>query len=70
MIDLITTLVGEKDLSKYSLYIHCRIVQYKAAYYSFYLLDGKGKLFIKSDPVPLLRRTLFLEVYSHVNIAC
>ncbi|MCD7462026.1 glycerol channel [Datura stramonium] len=37
MIDLITTLVGEKDLSKYSLPIHRRIVQYKTAYYSFYL---------------------------------
>nr|XP_009599476.2 farnesyl pyrophosphate synthase-like [Nicotiana tomentosiformis] len=32
MIDLITTLVGEKDLSKYSLPIHRRIVQYKTAY--------------------------------------
>ncbi|CAA3005136.1 farnesyl diphosphate synthase [Olea europaea subsp. europaea] len=37
MIDLITTLVGEKDLSKYSLSLHRRIVQYKTAYYSFYL---------------------------------
>ncbi|XP_009764692.1 farnesyl pyrophosphate synthase-like [Nicotiana tabacum] len=37
MIDLITTIVGEKDLSKYSLPIHRRIVQYKTAYYSFYL---------------------------------
>ncbi|KAK6154495.1 hypothetical protein DH2020_008743 [Rehmannia glutinosa] len=64
MIDLITTLVGEKDLSKYSLPLlnrsasivnvfscnlsfiplkllflhrHRRIVQYKTAYYSFYL---------------------------------
>nr|ACY80695.1 farnesyl pyrophosphate synthase [Cyclocarya paliurus] len=37
MIDLITTLVGEKDLSKYSLSLHQRIVQYKTAYYSFYL---------------------------------
>ncbi|XP_057982892.1 farnesyl pyrophosphate synthase 1, mitochondrial-like isoform X2 [Malania oleifera] len=37
MIDLITTLEGEKDLSKYSLPIHRRIVQYKTAYYSFYL---------------------------------
>ncbi|XP_049345573.1 farnesyl pyrophosphate synthase-like [Solanum verrucosum] len=37
MIDLITTLAGEKDLSKYSLSIHRRIVQYKTAYYSFYL---------------------------------
>ncbi|KAE8654163.1 Farnesyl pyrophosphate synthase 1 [Hibiscus syriacus] len=37
MIDLITTLQGEKDLSKYSLPIHRRIVQYKTAYYSFYL---------------------------------
>ncbi|XP_019193954.1 PREDICTED: farnesyl pyrophosphate synthase 1-like [Ipomoea nil] len=37
MIDLITTLVGEKDLSKYSLSLHRRIVEYKTAYYSFYL---------------------------------
>ncbi|GER33822.1 farnesyl diphosphate synthase [Striga asiatica] len=49
MIDLITTIEGEKDLSKYSLpllnvydsgFIFCshrRIVQYKTAYYSFYL---------------------------------
>lgn len=37
LIDLITTLVGEKDLSKYSLPLHRRIVEYKTAYYSFYL---------------------------------
>nr|AKJ26301.1 farnesyl pyrophosphate synthase [Paeonia lactiflora] len=37
MIDLITTLEGEKDLSKYSLSLHRRIVQFKTAYYSFYL---------------------------------
>ncbi|XP_022940227.1 farnesyl pyrophosphate synthase 1-like isoform X1 [Cucurbita moschata] len=37
MIDLITTLEGEKDLSKYSLPLHHRIVQYKTGYYSFYL---------------------------------
>ncbi|CAH2045986.1 unnamed protein product [Thlaspi arvense] len=37
MIDLITTFDGEKDLAKYSLPIHRRIVQYKTAYYSFYL---------------------------------
>lgn len=37
MIDLITTLEGEKDLSKYSMSLHHRIVQYKTAYYSFYL---------------------------------
>ncbi|GAV59651.1 polyprenyl_synt domain-containing protein [Cephalotus follicularis] len=37
MIDLVTTLEGEKDLSKYSLLLHRRIVQYKTAYYSFYL---------------------------------
>nr|ADH95185.1 putative farnesyl diphosphate synthase [Aquilaria microcarpa]AND99568.1 putative farnesyl diphosphate synthase [Aquilaria microcarpa] len=37
MIDLITTLEGEKDLTKYSLSKHRRIVQYKTAYYSFYL---------------------------------
>jgi farnesyl diphosphate synthase len=37
MIDLITTHVGEKDLSKYTIPIYRRIVQYKTAYYSFYL---------------------------------
>ncbi|OVA19745.1 Polyprenyl synthetase [Macleaya cordata] len=37
MIDLITTLEGEKDLSKYKLSVHRRIVQYKTAYYSFYI---------------------------------
>nr|APG79413.1 FPS4 [Eucommia ulmoides]BBA21113.1 farnesyl diphosphate synthase [Eucommia ulmoides] len=37
MIDLITTLEGEKDLSKYTLPLHRRIVEYKTAYYSFYL---------------------------------
>ncbi|XP_050211440.1 farnesyl pyrophosphate synthase 1-like [Mercurialis annua] len=37
MVDLITTLEGEKDLSKYTLSLHRRIVQYKTAYYSFYL---------------------------------
>ncbi|KAF3453270.1 hypothetical protein FNV43_RR03710 [Rhamnella rubrinervis] len=37
MIDLITTIEGEKDLSKYSLQLYHRIVQYKTAYYSFYL---------------------------------
>ncbi|KAJ0102324.1 hypothetical protein Patl1_03799 [Pistacia atlantica] len=37
MIDLITTIEGEKDLTKYSLPLHRRIVQYKTAYYSFYL---------------------------------
>ncbi|KAL0321035.1 UNVERIFIED_CONTAM: Farnesyl pyrophosphate synthase [Sesamum radiatum] len=37
MIDLITTIEGEKDLSKFSLPLHRRIVQYKTAYYSFYL---------------------------------
>ncbi|XP_021745075.1 farnesyl pyrophosphate synthase 1-like [Chenopodium quinoa] len=34
--DLLTTLEEEKDLSKYSLDLHCRIVQYKTASYSFY----------------------------------
>ncbi|GAV84877.1 polyprenyl_synt domain-containing protein [Cephalotus follicularis] len=37
MIDLITTLEGEKELSKYTLSLYRRIVQYKTAYYSFYL---------------------------------
>ncbi|KAI9184944.1 hypothetical protein LWI28_002702 [Acer negundo] len=35
MIDLITTIEGEKDLSKYSLPLHRRIVQFKTSYYSF-----------------------------------
>ncbi|XP_019176990.1 PREDICTED: farnesyl pyrophosphate synthase 1-like isoform X1 [Ipomoea nil] len=37
MVDLITAVEGEKDLSKYSLSLHQQIVQYKTAYYSFYL---------------------------------
>ncbi|KAJ6851777.1 farnesyl pyrophosphate synthase 1-like [Iris pallida] len=37
MLDLITTHEGEKDLSKYKLPVYRRIVQYKTAYYSFYL---------------------------------
>lgn len=37
MLDLITTHEGEKDLTKYNIGVHRRIVQYKTAYYSFYL---------------------------------
>ncbi|XP_039125734.1 farnesyl pyrophosphate synthase-like [Dioscorea cayenensis subsp. rotundata] len=37
MLDLITTHEGEQDLSKYKLPVYNRIVQYKTAYYSFYL---------------------------------
>ncbi|KAJ9562732.1 hypothetical protein OSB04_007892, partial [Centaurea solstitialis] len=37
MIDLTTTLVGKKDLSKYSLSMHRRIAKYKSAYGSFYI---------------------------------
>ncbi|CAA6670109.1 unnamed protein product [Spirodela intermedia] len=37
MLDLITTIEGEKDLAKYKLPVHRRIVEYKTAYYSFYL---------------------------------
>ncbi|PWA67236.1 farnesyl diphosphate synthase 2 [Artemisia annua] len=37
MIDAITTLVGEKDLSKYSLSLNRQITQYKCSYYSCYL---------------------------------
>ncbi|CAL9049283.1 farnesyl pyrophosphate synthase 1-like isoform X1 [Musa acuminata AAA Group] len=37
MLDLITTHEGEKDLSKYTMTVYNRIVQYKTAYYSFYL---------------------------------
>ncbi|XP_031492447.1 farnesyl pyrophosphate synthase-like [Nymphaea colorata] len=36
-LDLITTHEGAKDLSKYQLPVYRRIVQYKTAYYSFYL---------------------------------
>ncbi|KAJ4980757.1 hypothetical protein NE237_031594 [Protea cynaroides] len=37
MIDLITTIEGEIDLSQYTLPLYRRIVQFKTAYYSFYL---------------------------------
>ncbi|ERN19193.1 farnesyl pyrophosphate synthase 1 [Amborella trichopoda] len=37
MLDLITTHEGAKDLSKYKMPVYKRIVQYKTAYYSFYL---------------------------------
>lgn len=37
MLDLITTHEGETDLSKYKMPVYKRIVQYKTAYYSFYL---------------------------------
>ncbi|XP_017698872.2 farnesyl pyrophosphate synthase-like isoform X2 [Phoenix dactylifera] len=37
MLDLITTHEGEQDLSKYTITVYHHIVQYKTAYYSFYL---------------------------------
>ncbi|PON57650.1 Polyprenyl synthetase [Parasponia andersonii] len=37
MIDLISGIEGEKDLSKFTFSLHRRIVQYKTSYYSFYL---------------------------------
>ncbi|KAG8086266.1 hypothetical protein GUJ93_ZPchr0010g8014 [Zizania palustris] len=37
LLDLITTHEGEKDLTKYNIGVHRHIVQYKTAYYSFYL---------------------------------
>lgn len=37
MLDLITTPAGEVDLSKYVMSTYLQIVQYKTAYYSFYL---------------------------------
>ncbi|GJX01275.1 farnesyl diphosphate synthase [Tanacetum coccineum] len=37
MIDVISTLVGKKGLSNYSLSLNRRIIQYKCSYYSFYL---------------------------------
>ncbi|XP_010538437.1 PREDICTED: farnesyl pyrophosphate synthase 1, mitochondrial isoform X1 [Tarenaya hassleriana] len=49
MIDLITTIDGEQNLSKYSLSIHRRIVQYKTAYYSFYLPVACGLLMAGED---------------------
>nr|GEX88291.1 farnesyl diphosphate synthase [Tanacetum cinerariifolium] len=45
MIDAITTLVGGKDLSKYSLSVNRRIVQYKCSYYSCYLPLSIFRLF-------------------------
>nr|XP_010924112.1 farnesyl pyrophosphate synthase isoform X2 [Elaeis guineensis] len=39
MLDLITTYEGKQDLSKYTMPVYHRIVQYKTAYYSFYLPD-------------------------------
>lgn len=37
LLDLITTNEGREDLSKYTLEVYQRIVEYKTAYYSFYL---------------------------------
>ncbi|CAI5488522.1 unnamed protein product, partial [Closterium sp. Naga37s-1] len=37
MLDLITTPEGEVDLNKYTMSTYLKIVQYKTAYYSFYL---------------------------------
>ncbi|GJW02994.1 putative reverse transcriptase domain-containing protein [Tanacetum coccineum] len=37
MIDMISRLAGQKDLSKYSMTLNRRIVQYKGSYYSCYL---------------------------------
>ncbi|KAJ7568113.1 hypothetical protein O6H91_01G019000 [Diphasiastrum complanatum] len=37
MLDLITTPAGEVDLSKYTIETYLRIVEFKTAYYSFYL---------------------------------
>ncbi|KAI9124072.1 hypothetical protein K1719_005372 [Acacia pycnantha] len=37
MIDMVTAIEGEKNLSNYTLSVHRRIVQYKTSYYSFYL---------------------------------
>ncbi|CAO1947859.1 unnamed protein product [Urochloa humidicola] len=37
MLDQITTTEGRKDLNKYTVHVYRRIVEYKTAYYSFYL---------------------------------
>ncbi|PON90320.1 Polyprenyl synthetase [Trema orientale] len=37
MIDLISGIEGERDLSKFTFSLHRRIAQYKTSYYSFYL---------------------------------
>ncbi|XP_047338351.1 farnesyl pyrophosphate synthase-like [Impatiens glandulifera] len=49
MIDLITTLEGEKDLDKYSIALHHQIAQYKTAYYSFYLPVACALLMINEN---------------------
>ncbi|KAF7037332.1 hypothetical protein CFC21_047729 [Triticum aestivum] len=40
LLDQITTSEGQKDLSKYTVDVYRRIVEYKTAYYSFYLPVG------------------------------
>ena len=51
MLDLITTPEGEVDLSKYTLPTYLRIVQYKTAYYSFYLPVACALLLVgEEDP--------------------
>ncbi|XP_062162731.1 farnesyl pyrophosphate synthase 1-like [Alnus glutinosa] len=49
IIDLVTTLEGEKDLSKYTLPVYHLIVQYKTAYYSFYLPFACALLMLGED---------------------
>eukprot|EP01018_Ginkgo_biloba_P010186 Gb_29811 [translate_table: standard] len=46
MLDLITTHEGAIDLAKYKMPTYLRIVQYKTAYYSFYLPVSKLSVFV------------------------
>ncbi|KAH7841924.1 hypothetical protein Vadar_018316 [Vaccinium darrowii] len=50
MIDMITTIEGEKDLAKYSMPLHHRIVRHKTAYYSFYLPVACALLMVGENP--------------------
>ncbi|KAI7758381.1 hypothetical protein M8C21_001932, partial [Ambrosia artemisiifolia] len=50
MIDVITTVVGEKDLRKYTLTLNRRIIQYKCSYYSFYLPVACALLMLGENP--------------------
>lgn len=46
MLDLITTPEGELDLTKYTMDTYVKIVQYKTAYYSFYLPVASAMLVV------------------------
>ncbi|CAA2979520.1 farnesyl pyrophosphate synthase 1 [Olea europaea subsp. europaea] len=73
MIDLITTLEGEKDLSKYSLQLHRQIVQYKTAYYSFYLPVACALLMAGENldyHIDVKNVLIDMGIYFQVQVSC